>query len=80
MQDQHFDDLAVRFARKIYGNNKGAIRLAVLQADLQEILPQQLRVLDMGAGLGNMALAGGRAQVTLVGPACRCWMLLAAVC
>lgn len=71
MQDQHFDDLAVRFARKIYGNNKGAIRLAVLQADLQEILPQQqLRVLDMGAGLGNMALWLARQghQVTLVEP------------
>lgn len=71
MQDQHFDDLAVRFARKIYGNNKGAIRLAVLQADLQEVLPQrQLRVLDVGAGLGNMALWLARQghQVTLAEP------------
>src|SRR5690554_6000548 len=34
MQDQHFDDLSIRFAQKIYGSNKGAIRLAVLQADL----------------------------------------------
>lgn len=71
MQDQHFDDLAVRFARKIYGNNKGAIRLAVLQADLQEVLPkQQLKVLDVGAGLGHMALwlAQQGHQVTLVEP------------
>ena len=71
MQDQHFDDLAVRFARKIYGNNKGAIRLAVLQADLHEVLPQrQLRVLDVGAGLGNMALWLARQghQVTLAEP------------
>lgn len=57
MQDHHFDDLAVRFAQKIYGNNKGAIRLAVLQADLQTVLPAQpLRILDIGAGLGHMAL------------------------
>lgn len=71
MQDQHFDDLAVRFARKIYGNNKGAIRLAVLQADLQEVLPQRpLRVLDIGAGLGHMALWLARQghQVTLAEP------------
>lgn len=57
MHDHHFDDLAVRFAQKIYGNNKGAIRLAVLQADLHGILPQQpLRILDIGAGLGHISL------------------------
>ena len=72
MHDQHFDDLAIRFAQKIYGSNKGAIRLAVLQADLMEVLPQRpLRVLDMGAGLGHMALwlAEQGHQVTLVEPA-----------
>lgn len=71
MQDHHFDDLAVRFAQKIYGNNKGAIRLAVLQADLQEVLPAQpLRILDIGAGLGHMALwlAQQGHQVTLAEP------------
>lgn len=71
MQDHHFDDLAVRFAQKIYGNNKGAIRLAVLQADLQEILsPRPLRILDIGAGLGHMALWLARQghQLTLVEP------------
>ena len=57
LNDHHFDDLAVRFAQKIYGNNKGAIRLAVLQADLLEALPARpLRILDIGAGLGHMAL------------------------
>ena len=35
MSDRHFDQLATRFAEKIYGGSKGAIRLAVLQADLQ---------------------------------------------
>lgn len=72
MLDQHFDDLAIRFAEKIYGSNKGAIRLAVLQADLMEVLPQRpLRVLDIGAGLGHMALwlAEQGHQVTLVEPA-----------
>lgn len=72
MNDQHFDDLAIRFAQKIYGSNKGAIRLAVLQADLNEVLPQRpLRVLDIGAGLGHMALwlAQQGHQVTLVEPA-----------
>ncbi len=58
MHDHHFDDLAVRFAEKIYGGNKGAIRLAVLQADLTEALPQRtpLRILDIGAGLGHISL------------------------
>lgn len=72
MHDQHFDDLSIRFAQKIYGSNKGAIRLAVLQADLNEVLAQRpLRVLDIGAGLGHMALwlAQQGHQVTLVEPA-----------
>lgn len=57
MSDRHFDELATRFAEKIYGGAKGAIRLAVLQADLKEALPERpLRVLDVGAGLGHMSL------------------------
>lgn len=72
MHDQHFDDLAIRFAEKIYDSNKGAIRLAVLQADLNEVLPQRpLRILDIGAGLGHMALwlTQQGHHVTLVEPA-----------
>ena len=72
MKDRHFDALASRFAEKIYGGAKGAIRLAVLQADLQEILPERpLRVLDIGAGLGHMALwlAERGHPVTLAEPA-----------
>jgi len=72
MSDRHFDELATRFAEKIYGGAKGAIRLAVLQADLTEILPQRpLRVLDIGAGLGHMSLwlAQQGHQVTLAEPA-----------
>jgi S-adenosylmethionine-dependent methyltransferase len=72
MSDRHFDQLATRFAEKIYGGAKGAIRLAVLQADLTEILPQRpLRVLDIGAGLGHMSLwlAEQGHHVTLAEPA-----------
>ncbi|MBH3427510.1 methyltransferase domain-containing protein [Pseudomonas alkylphenolica] len=72
MKDRHFDALATRFAEKIYGGAKGAIRLAVLQADLAETLPDRpLRVLDIGAGLGHMALwlAERGHQVTLAEPA-----------
>ena len=72
MNDRHFDELASRFAQKIYGGAKGAIRLAVLQADLAEVLPETpLRVLDVGAGLGHMSLwlAERGHQVTLAEPA-----------
>lgn len=57
MADRYFDELASRFAEKIYGGAKGAIRLAALQTDLLEMLPARpLRILDVGAGLGHMAL------------------------
>ncbi|MGL4316207.1 MAG: methyltransferase domain-containing protein [Pseudomonas sp.] len=72
MTDRHFDELATRFAEKIYGGAKGAIRLAVLQADLKEALPERpLRVLDIGAGLGHMSLwlAHRGHEVTLAEPA-----------
>ncbi|MBF8779035.1 methyltransferase [Pseudomonas fulva] len=72
MNDRHFDELASRFAEKIYGGAKGAIRLAVLQADLAQILAQRpLRVLDVGAGLGHMALwlASQGHELTLAEPA-----------
>jgi S-adenosylmethionine-dependent methyltransferase len=72
MKDRHFDELASRFAEKIYGGAKGAIRLAVLQADLAEALPERpLRVLDVGAGLGHMSLwlAQRGHRVTLAEPA-----------
>ncbi|QKE64257.1 methyltransferase domain-containing protein [Aquipseudomonas campi] len=72
MSDRHFDELATRFAEKIYGGAKGAIRLAVLQADLKEGLPERpLRVLDIGAGLGHMSLwlAQRGHAVTLAEPA-----------
>jgi S-adenosylmethionine-dependent methyltransferase len=71
MNDRHFDELATRFAEKIYGGAKGAIRLAVLQADLAEALPDRpLRILDIGAGLGHMACGWpSAAMLTLAEPA-----------
>ena len=72
MSDRHFDQLATRFAEKIYGGAKGAIRLAVLQADLAEALPDRpLRVLDIGGGLGHMSLwlAERGHEVTFTEPA-----------
>ncbi|MEH6601596.1 methyltransferase domain-containing protein, partial [Pseudoalteromonas sp.] len=59
--DRNFDDLAERFQRKVYGGLKGDIRLAVLWRDLEEQVPQihgdkPLRVLDVGAGLGQLAI------------------------
>lgn len=58
--DRNFDDLVDRFERKIYGGVKGAIRLAALERDLREHVPQlwqskPLRVLDAGGGFGQFA-------------------------
>ena len=71
MSDRHFDELATRFAEKIYGGAKGAIRLAVLQADCRDPAAAPLRVLDIGAGLGHMSLwlAQQGHAVTLAEPA-----------
>jgi S-adenosylmethionine-dependent methyltransferase len=61
--DRNFDDLADRFARRIYGGLKGQIRLAVLSADLTPVIErlmtdrsQPLRILDVGAGMGQLAI------------------------
>ena len=59
MNDRHFDELATRFAEKIYGGAKGAIRLAVLQADLAEALHVSVnRITQLAngeAGKGGLA-------------------------
>lgn len=62
--DRNFDDLAERFAKKVYGGLKGDIRLAVIWRDLEQKIPelmqangqQPLRVLDLGGGLGQISL------------------------
>ena len=59
-QDTNFDDLTAHFQKRIYGSRKGKIRLAVLERDFKAQLPQfeqgGLKVLDLGAGLGQMGL------------------------
>lgn len=56
-QDRNFDDIAEHFATKVYGGLKGRIRLSVLCRDLDTHLPKKpLRVLDIGAGMGQMGL------------------------
>lgn len=62
--DRNFDDLAQRFSKKVYGGLKGDIRLAVLWQDIQQQLPileknnneKALRILDVGGGLGQIAI------------------------
>lgn len=57
-QDRIFDGLAERFGQRIYGNTKGDIRLAVVQADIERHIPlnSPMHILDMGAGLGQMSI------------------------
>lgn len=58
MEDRNFDDLAEKFARKIYADKKGEIRLNILWRDLKEFVPEvyqegsNLSVLDAGGGIG----------------------------
>ncbi len=59
--DIHFDQLAERFERKIYGSAKGELRLQLLWDDLLAVLPSlqdgpPLAVLDAGGGLGQLSL------------------------
>lgn len=55
--DRNFDDIADHFAHKVYGGLKGQIRLAVLERDLGEHLPNRpLTILDVGAGLAQLSL------------------------
>lgn len=59
-QDRNFDDLSHKFKRKIYDSPKGAIRLEVVWEDLLACVPElqgpPLRILDAGAGMGQIAL------------------------
>lgn len=58
MSDRNFDDLAAKFARKIYGGSKGAVRISVLERDLTEVglfdSPPRT-MLEAGGGFGFMA-------------------------
>ena len=61
--DRSFDEIAEHFEKKVYGGLKGEIRLAVLRRDIFEyvdertkVLGRPLRVLDVGAGLAQIAI------------------------
>ena len=61
--DRSFDAIADHFEKKVYGGLKGDIRLAVLRRDIFEYSEQMsktlgrpLRVLDVGAGLAQIAI------------------------
>jgi S-adenosylmethionine-dependent methyltransferase len=56
-KDQSFAGLTGKFAKNIYATGKGKIRLAVLARDLAPWYEQEqkLRVLDIGAGIGQFS-------------------------
>ncbi|MGO2339225.1 MAG: methyltransferase domain-containing protein [Psychrobacter sp.] len=61
--DRSFDTIADHFEKKVYGGLKGDIRLAVLRRDIFEHCAQMskdlgrpLRILDVGAGLAQIAI------------------------
>jgi len=63
LRDRNFDDLAERFTTRIYGKLKGVLRHAILWRDLDSLLPniiqnteQPLEILDVGGGLGQIAI------------------------
>ncbi|KFZ31973.1 hypothetical protein IDSA_04660 [Pseudidiomarina salinarum] len=55
--DQSFAGIGKKFSRNIYDTAKGKIRLAVLERDLQDLIKAEkpLKVLDIGAGLGQFS-------------------------
>lgn len=67
--DQNFDALSQKFTSQITGTLKGEIRLAVLQRELQKMVGSKsfdgLKVLDLGAGQGQMALHLARSGARL---------------
>jgi S-adenosylmethionine-dependent methyltransferase len=59
-KDVGFDKLKSRFSRNIYQTDKGKVRLAMVKHDLLLSVPEisserKLKILDAGAGMGQMA-------------------------
>ena len=56
--DRNFDSIAAKFQQNIYQTSKGRLRQLVLQRDLAElpVVATPTRVLDIGAGQGQLAL------------------------
>ncbi len=71
--DRSFDTIADHFEKKVYGGLKGDIRLAVLRRDIfaysaqmSKMLGRPLRILDVGAGLAQIAIELAAQGHTLV--------------
>ena len=71
--DRSFDAIADHFEKKVYGGLKGDIRLAVLRRDIFDYCTQMsrslgrpLRILDVGAGLAQIAIELAAQGHTLV--------------
>ena len=60
-EDRNFDDIAHKFAKNIYGSDKGEIRQVIVWEDLQQAIDavkpagNKLEVLDAGGGLAQMS-------------------------
>ncbi|MBE4157712.1 tRNA uridine 5-oxyacetic acid(34) methyltransferase CmoM [Vibrio parahaemolyticus] len=60
-EDRNFDDIAHKFAKNIYGSDKGELRQIIVWEDFLQILSeldasqQPLEVLDAGGGLAQMS-------------------------
>lgn len=72
-KDQNFDDRAKVFRDRIYGTDKGLIRLETIRRELNELLPlfdnkKPLRIIDAGGGFGTysreLAMMGNQVTVT----------------
>ncbi len=60
LNDQNFDGLVEHFENNIYGSIKGRLRLKLIKQDLLQQIPQlstkKLKILDVAAGLGQIAI------------------------
>ncbi|MGR6837708.1 tRNA uridine 5-oxyacetic acid(34) methyltransferase CmoM [Aliivibrio wodanis] len=60
-KDRNFDDIAHKFAKNIYGSDKGEIRQTIVWQDMETILVNNqansapLTVLDAGGGIGQVS-------------------------
>ncbi|OGK06742.1 MAG: hypothetical protein A2W80_10455 [Candidatus Riflebacteria bacterium GWC2_50_8] len=70
--DKNFDSLAGRLKQNVYGSNKGKIRLAMLEFDMEQGIAElssegRLQILDAGGGMGQIArwLAAKGHEITL---------------
>ncbi|WP_341661598.1 tRNA uridine 5-oxyacetic acid(34) methyltransferase CmoM [Vibrio sp.] len=72
-EDRNFDDIAHKFAKNIYGSDKGEIRQVIVWEELEQLLAavngsrKSLHVLDAGGGLAQISqkLAKLGHQITL---------------